>query len=90
MGRLLFWLVLGVLGWAWWKSKARAAMRGRQAPPSGRASAPGTSGAPAGPAAEPMVACVACGVMFPASEAVHDDAGRPYCSAAHRQHGPGR
>lgn len=35
--------------------------------------------------AEAMVACVHCGVHFPASEAIADASGAVFCSAEHRR-----
>jgi uncharacterized protein len=74
MGRLLFWLLLG-LG-AWWLLRPRSRVRPPQAPPSPRA------------AAEAMVDCARCGVHLPASEASHDAQRRVYCCDAHRDAGP--
>jgi uncharacterized protein len=36
-----------------------------------------------------MVRCAHCGLHLPQTEAVPDDAGRSYCSTAHRAAGPG-
>lgn len=38
--------------------------------------------------AQEMVPCAHCGVHLPDGEAVRDDQGRSYCSAAHRMAGP--
>jgi uncharacterized protein len=35
-----------------------------------------------------MVACSHCGLFVPASDALCDDDGRPYCGQAHRALGP--
>jgi uncharacterized protein len=35
--------------------------------------------------AEAMVACVHCGIHFPASEAIADASGAVFCSAEHRR-----
>lgn len=40
--------------------------------------------------AEEMVQCAHCGVHLPDGDALRDDLGRVYCSAAHRQAGPAR
>ncbi|WP_335340170.1 PP0621 family protein [Collimonas arenae] len=61
---------------------------GRGRPSSGGAPFPG--GAPAATAPEPtqveaMVACVHCGMHFPASEAIADSSGAIFCSAEHRR-----
>lgn len=76
MARLLLWVVLGFVAWMLLRS------RRRPAPP------PAGPGAPAGKA-EAMVDCAACGLHFPASEAVRDGA-RLYCCTAHRDAGPRR
>jgi uncharacterized protein len=68
-------VVLGFV--AWWL------LRPRRAVPPPRA----TSNPPAAAAPEAMVDCASCGLHFPASEAVRDDA-RIYCCTAHRDAGP--
>ena len=42
------------------------------------------------PKAENMVQCTHCGVHLPEGDALKDEQGRPYCSAAHRLAGPAR
>jgi uncharacterized protein len=79
IGRLLLWLVLGLL--AWWMLRPRKAV-----PPPDAAARPRT---PAGAAPEAMVDCAHCGLHFPASEAVRDGA-RLFCCGAHRDAGPRR
>lgn len=54
MGKLLFWLLVGIALVAWYKM----AKRKRQAPP------------PSKPGVEDMVRCRVCGVNLPRSEAV--------------------
>ena len=78
-GRLLLWLVVGLV--AWWLLKPRRKI----APAPGQPAA----SAQAVPAAAPeaMVDCAACGLHFPASEAVRDGA-RVFCCTAHRDAGP--
>ena len=78
--RLLSWLAL--IAVAWWlfrhrEAPGRPAMRGRK-DGDGRALRP----------PEQMVDCVHCGVHLPASEALRDAAGQPYCSSEHRDSGP--
>ena len=75
MARLLLWLVLALV--AWWMLKPR---RRATPAPTGTARTPGA-------APEAMVDCAACGLHFPASEAVRDGA-RVYCCSAHRDAGP--
>jgi uncharacterized protein len=77
MGRILLWLAVGLV--AWWLLRPK-----RRAPPGVAPRA-----RPAGGAPEAMVDCAACGLHFPASEAVRDGA-RLYCCSAHRDAGPRR
>ena len=82
MLRLLIWLGLLVVVWWWIRrllSPPRA--RGQAAPKSAR-----RRDALAPP--EAMIDCARCGVHLPASEALRDGAGRPYCCAEHRDAGP--
>ena len=81
VGRLLLWLVLGLV--AWWILRPRKA-----APPPSASRARGPTGG-AGAAPEAMVDCAHCGLHFPASEAVRDGA-RVFCCSAHRDAGPRR
>ena len=43
---------------------------------------------PTPPLPQEMVACAHCGLHLPASEALRDAQGRPYCGQAHRLAGP--
>jgi len=80
LGRVLLWAILGFVAWWMLRPNRRAAP-----PPRGAA-----RGRPApGAAPEAMVDCAACGLHFPASEAVRDGA-RLYCCGAHREAGPRR
>jgi uncharacterized protein len=81
IARLLLWLVLGFV--AWWLLRPRR----KVAPPASPGAARGREAAGAAP--EAMVDCAACGLHFPASEAVRDGA-RLYCCTAHRDAGPQR
>jgi uncharacterized protein len=78
--RLLIWLAIVVLFWSKFRRpRAPAAVHARPgAAGAGRALAP----------PEAMVDCAHCGVHLPASEAVRDEAARPYCGAEHRRAGP--
>ena len=69
--RLLLWVALGVVAWLMLRPKQRAASTRSAAPKS----------------AEAMVDCAACGLHFPASEAIRDGA-RLYCCTAPRDAGP--
>jgi uncharacterized protein len=79
-GRFLVWIVVAVA--AWWILRSRR----RVTPPRGAARGPAAS-ARAASAPEAMVDCAACGLHFPASEAVSDGA-RVFCCGAHRDAGP--
>ena len=79
-GRLLIWIVVAIA--AWWLLRPRR----RAVPPHAAARGPGAE-ASAAPLPEAMVDCAACGLHFPASEAVRDGA-RAFCCAAHRDAGP--
>ncbi len=89
MARFLFFVLLGLVAWAWWSRQSDKIGQQPSAPPQ----------APKGPAAnastEPdvMVQCAHCGVHLPQSEACAGAmAGKPkwYCSPAHRELGPGQ
>lgn len=120
MGKLLFWVVIGVVAYFAWQVMRRNALardraaaqesiardraagaggNGGSGSGSGRASSsgggsgsggggstrsaggPGDDGKAVG--LESIVACAACGMHLPASEAVYAG-GRAYCGAAHR------
>ena len=76
--RLLLWVALGVVAWLMLRPKRRVAP-----PPAA------TRKAAVKIATEAMVDCAACGLHFPASEAIRDGA-RLYCCTAHRDTGPRR
>jgi uncharacterized protein len=69
MAKILLFIVLIAIALAWLRAQAR-----RDAPPA--------AAAPEAPA-EAMVTCTHCGLNLPASEAVFDAAGTPFCGAAH-------
>lgn len=80
MGKILSWLVLGLLGYLAWRLMAalqRKAAR-RMSSQQGDRPAPGTALRD-----ERIVPCAHCGVHVPASEAV-TDGGLSFCSSAHR------
>ena len=81
-GRLLVWIVVAVV--AWWILRPRRKIT----PPPGAAQGPAPARGTA-VSAEPMVDCAACGLHFPASEAVRDGT-RVFCCTAHRDPGPRR
>lgn len=88
MGKILFWVLLGVAAWFAWQAwqradRARLAREAREAEELERRERDAAATAQvAGP--EAMVRCARCGVHLPRSEAVADG-GELYCGAAHRQ-----
>ena len=81
--RILFWLVIGFLVYAWFKQMMRPRMRGKDK------AAPGAAAPGAAAQVESMVRCGHCGLHLPASESIKDDAGTAYCSEQHRrEHAP--
>jgi uncharacterized protein len=88
---MLKFLLLAVLVlWLLYSPGVRRLMRGLRAdePAGGTPASAKQGAAPAQPVA--MVPCAHCGVHLPSSEALVDDAGRPFCSEAHRRAGPRR
>ena len=95
MGKVMTWVVLGLLVWLAWKmvevarvknaraAAARAAARDK----AGATDAAGGQGEVTSDGGEPMRRCAQCGVYLPASEAV-GAAGHWYCSAEHKALGP--
>lgn len=77
MGKLLFWLVVGVVAWFGWQAfrRAQRAVLAREAAERQQVE---RSRLP-----QPMVRCEHCGVHLPETEAV-SEAGRHWCSVAHR------
>ncbi len=86
---MLKFLLLAVLVlWLLYSPGVRRLVRGLRADePDSDAPAP-TRRAPAPPQPLTMVPCARCGIHLPSSEALVDDAGRPFCSEAHRRAGP--
>ena len=81
--RILAWFVL--IGLAWWAFRERAS----PSRPTMRGGARRNAARAAIAPPEPMVDCARCGLHLPASEALRDAAGRPYCCDEHRAAGPG-
>jgi uncharacterized protein len=79
MSKLILLLVL-VVAAVWWFSSRRRVRQSDQA-------APKTPGEARPPGVAAMVACAHCGLHLPQPEALHDGAGRAFCSEAHRQAG---
>jgi uncharacterized protein len=86
MGTILKFLLIALaVLWLLYSPAVRGKILGRPAPgkspkPSG---APPPPSPPAGPL-DTMVACAHCGMHLPATEALSDAQGRPFCSPAHR------
>ena len=76
MGKILVLIVLALIIVAWFRARARQVG-------SGDAGAAGAGAAPRRVAPEQMVTCAQCSLNLPASEAVFDAAGTPFCGAAH-------
>jgi uncharacterized protein len=75
--KFLIWLMIGFAVVTWvmrLKANLGAAARGRRS----------NARPPAPPVAETMLQCAACGMHFPASEAVSDAGGAAYCCEEHR------
>ncbi|MEO6921993.1 MAG: PP0621 family protein [Collimonas sp.] len=85
-------LIVIVLAVVVWLQRLKKNL-GQGRPSSGGAPFPGTGAGSGGAAsaanepgqAEAMVACVHCGMHFPASEAIADASGAVFCSAEHRR-----
>lgn len=73
MGRFIFFAVIVLLAWGFWRYKM-----------SGRTRSEAPSVRPQEPAPEKMLACAHCGAMTPISNGVARE-GRFYCSQAHAQ-----
>lgn len=74
--KYLIWIALAaIVWWVWSKRKAAEVHRPTEVPPPR--------------AAERMVRCATCGVHLPESDALAD-AGRHYCSTAHRDQADAR
>jgi uncharacterized protein len=83
MTRLLFWIGLVILIVMAVRSKLRAVLNANDmAGPGTPAAAPSAAPGRVEDATERMACCAACGLHFPASEAV-TAGGREYCSTAH-------
>ena len=78
MGRILFFLLLGLavyVGWRWWRVQQSRGQHSAKA---------------AKRAAESMIRCDVCGLNLPESEALpalRNEAGRWYCCEEHRRQG---
>lgn len=98
MGKLLGWVLVGLLVWVVWRFMVISKRRAE------RANAGDSAGDSAGGEASPssqgarrdtpvtdqtpvmMMQCVACGVHLPSTEAIFSG-GKVFCSEAHRQQG---
>lgn len=80
---LLAALVLWLLYSPWVRKLIRGALSGEPSPPPSEAK-------PESAQPVAMVPCAHCGVHLPASDALANDAGQPFCSEAHRRAGPRR
>lgn len=67
MAKIIFFLLIAIGAWLFFRARGRAAPRSKEPP----AASP-----------EAMVACVRCGMHIPVSESLEAD-GRRYCSQEH-------
>jgi uncharacterized protein len=98
MGKLLGWVLVGLLVWVVWRFMVISKRRAERA--RGNESAGESSGGNASPSSEGgrsdtpvadktpemMMQCVVCGVHLPATEALFSG-GRVFCSETHRKQG---
>jgi len=77
MSKVLLLIVIAAIVVAWFRARARRAS-GDQAGAPHQAHNTAQAGGP-----ERMVSCAQCRVHLPASEAVFDAAGTPFCGAPH-------
>lgn len=85
---LKFILLAALVLWLLYSPGVRRLLRSLRSGAETEQPAPGPSpsSAPSRPTA--MVPCAHCGVHLPASDAVVNETGQPYCSEAHRRAGP--
>jgi len=81
MGKVLLLLVIAAIVVAWFRARARKASGDQAGAPHQAHHAAHNAAQAAGP--ERMVSCAQCRVHLPASEAVFDAAGTPFCGAPH-------
>ena len=82
MAKVLFWGVVALVVWGFWRHlQRRSALSAKAAP---RAAAAGQQGV------QTMVACAHCGLYQPANESLPSltGDGQYYCSEQHRARGP--
>jgi uncharacterized protein len=87
--KYLIWLVIAWAVVVWiQRAKKNLIRRAREAATqaqAGGAAAGGPQAAAETKAIEQMVQCAQCGIHFPASEAIHGNAGALFCCAEHRE-----
>jgi len=94
MGKVMTWVVIGLIVWGAWRlwtisrvraERAREAARAAQASETAGGGDPADTGREARPPGAPelMMQCAVCGVHLPGSEA-RFAGGKVYCSDAHR------
>jgi uncharacterized protein len=96
MGKVMTWVVIGLIAWGAWRLWTISRVRAERAPPPARAAADAADAAAGGGdaaeagreprrpgAPELMMQCAVCGVHLPGSEA-RFAGGKVYCSDAHR------
>ena len=85
---LKFILLAALVLWLLYSPGARRLLRSLRS--GGETMQPGPRPSPSSAPPRPttMVPCAHCGVHLPASDAVVNETGQPYCSEAHRRAGP--
>ncbi len=92
MGKLMTWVVIGLIVWGAWRLWTISRVRAERARAAARSAAPAGGGGDAAEterevrrpgAPELMMQCAVCGVHLPGSEA-RFAGGKVYCSDAHR------
>lgn len=84
---LKFLLLAALVLWLLYSPGVRKLLRGAL---SGEPSPPASEAKPEAAQPVAMLPCAHCGVHLPASDALVNDAGQPFCSEAHRRAGPRR
>lgn len=87
---LKFLLLAAVVLWLLYSPGVRRLLRGLGSDDAPVNASPDRGSAPTPARPLEMVPCAHCGVHLPANDALVNDAGRPFCSEAHRRAGARR
>lgn len=88
MWRLLLIVAVVLAVMAWLRRPSSKSGQAAETPPESPPEAPPKAPSATPATVDPMLPCAHCGLHVPAAEAVQDEQGRAYCSAAHRAAGP--